>query len=146
MIGMIGATVLAMALGMAEGVAVEQADVVSPPVLVKEVKPTYPKAAKRRKQQGTVLLTVTVDADGRVLDVRVTKPLVPRLDDEAVKAVKLWRFKPATRNGMAVAVEIEIEMTFSLRQRGSAVLTPPPRPDMRVGRTPYVRVWLRETT
>ena len=38
------------------------------------------------------------------------------LDDEAVPSVKKWKFTAGTKDGVAVAVLVEIEMTFSLRK------------------------------
>jgi len=38
------------------------------------------------------------------------------LDDEAVASVKKWKFTAGTRDGAAVPVLVEIEMTFSLRK------------------------------
>jgi len=37
------------------------------------------------------------------------------LDDEAVKALKQWRFSPGTKDGKPVPVVVELEMTFTLR-------------------------------
>ena len=37
------------------------------------------------------------------------------LDEEALKAVKHWRFRPGKRQGQSVAVLVEIELTFTLR-------------------------------
>jgi TonB family protein len=79
------------------------------------VKPTYTAAALAQKQQGRVKLAVTVRPDGTVGKVRVTQHLSPELDAAAVRAAKQWRFKPATKNGKAVRVETDAEMTFTLR-------------------------------
>ena len=67
--------------------------------------------------KGGVSLDVVVLADGSVGKVTVTKSLdtVYGLDAEAVKAVKRWRFDPGTKDGKAVPVLVEIEMTFTLR-------------------------------
>ncbi len=55
--------------------------------------------------KGTVLLDITVGADGRVTDAMVTKSDLPDwTDDEAVKAVSQWVFKPGTLDGRVVAV------------------------------------------
>jgi protein TonB len=56
-----------------------------------------------------------VQPDGTVGDVRVTKALNPGLDQEAIKAVKQWRFKPGHKDGKAVPVRVTLEMTFTLR-------------------------------
>ena len=88
---------------------------VSAPVVVKEVKPQYTAAAKDAKVQGTVLLDCVVDTDGRVGEVKVVKALHDDLDREAVKAARQWEFKPGTKDGQAVRVQIALEMTFSLK-------------------------------
>jgi TonB family protein len=36
------------------------------------------------------------------------------LDEQAIKAVKTWKFKPATLDGKSVAVQITVEVTFGL--------------------------------
>ncbi|MGD9842095.1 MAG: energy transducer TonB [Steroidobacteraceae bacterium] len=76
----------------------------------------FPRGAKRAGEQGTVLLSVIVDTQGLVHNIRVYKTSGYRsLDDAAVKAVRQARFRPYTRNGMAVAVEVRIPVEFSLR-------------------------------
>lgn len=86
------------------------------PVLIKEVKPDYTDAAKARKVQGIVEMVVLVQADGTPgQDVRVIKSLDPDLDQQAIKAVRQWRFKPGTKDGEPVAVDVNVEMSFTLR-------------------------------
>ena len=58
--------------------------------------------------------------DGTVgKDVTVIESLDPRfgLDDEAVRASRLWLFKPATKDGKPVTAQIVIEQTFKLPKR-----------------------------
>jgi TonB family protein len=90
-------------------------DGVSAPVLVKEVKPRYTPEAKDAKIQGVVTLECVVNTDGAIGDVEVTTSLDAGLDQEAIKAVKQWRFKPGTKDGKPVPVLITLEMTFTLR-------------------------------
>lgn len=85
------------------------------PVLVRDVKPHYPKDAMDRKVQGRVGLKMVVKANGTVGDVEVTAGLDPELDQEAVKAAKQWKFRPGTKDGKAVDVEVQAEMTFTLK-------------------------------
>jgi len=87
------------------------------PVLTKEVKPQYTEDAMRRQVQGSVEMDVVVKADGSVGDVTVTKALDPDLDQEAVKAARQWQFRPGTKDGKAVDVQVMIEMTFTLRSK-----------------------------
>jgi TonB family protein len=88
---------------------------VTAPVLVREVKPRYTPDAKDAKIQGVVTLQCVVQPDGTVGDVEVTKSLDAGLDDEAIAAVKQWRFEPGKKDGKPIPVRITLEMTFSLR-------------------------------
>jgi len=85
------------------------------PVLIREVKPIYTEDAKNRKVQGSVELSVVVRADGSVGDTQVTRSLDPDLDQEAIKAARQWRFRPGTKDGDPVNVQVAIEMSFTLR-------------------------------
>jgi protein TonB len=103
------------------------------PVLIKEVKPEYTKSAMDRRIQGSVELAVVVQADGTVGDnVRVTKSLDPELDQQAIRAAKQWRFRPGTKDGEPVPVEVNLELTFTLRggapvyMAGNGVTAPKP--------------------
>ena len=90
---------------------------VTMPDVLYEVKPAYTESAKQEGIQGSVMLEVVVKDDGSVGDVKVTKSLDTKhgLDEQAVKAIKQWRFKPGTKDGKAVAVLVEVEMTFTLK-------------------------------
>ncbi len=90
---------------------------ITPPRLIKETRPNYTTKAKEAGIQGSVVLEAVVRADGRVGEVRVARSLDKEhgLDDEAVKTVRQWRFAPGTKDGAAVPVLVEVEITFSLR-------------------------------
>jgi protein TonB len=87
------------------------------PVVLKEVKTAYTADAMRAKVQGSVWLECIVMPDGSVGEVKVTRSLDPifGLDQEAIKAAKMWRFRPGMRQGEPVPVIITIELTFTLR-------------------------------
>ena len=84
---------------------------------IREVKPRYTAEAMRARIQGAVWLTAVVLVDGTVGNVSVTKSLdlIFGLDAEAVRAAKQWRFIPGNRFGEPVAVQVVIELTFTLR-------------------------------
>jgi TonB family protein len=91
---------------------------VKSPVLIKEVKPNYTKDAMDRKVQGVVEMECVVRTDGTVDDeVKVTKSLDADLDQQAVIALKQWRFRPGTKDDKAVPVQVNVEMTFTLRDK-----------------------------
>ena len=90
---------------------------VAMPTVVTEVKPSYTADAMRQKIQGIVMVEAVVMPDGSVGQVQVVRSLDGTfgLDQEAIKAVRRWRFRPGTRFGQPVPVLVEIELTFTLR-------------------------------
>jgi protein TonB len=88
---------------------------VKAPQLIREVKPKYTADAMRRKVEGTVEVDAVILADGTVGDITVKRSLDPDLDEEAVKAAKQWRFRPGTKDGDPVAVQVLIELTFRMK-------------------------------
>jgi TonB family protein len=83
------------------------------PTRLKYVGPVYPKAALDNGVQGAVTLGATVGEDGKVRNIKVLKS-IPLLDQAAIDALKQWEYAPGTRNGVAVAVEITVTITFSM--------------------------------
>jgi TonB family protein len=88
------------------------------PTVVHEVKPAYTAEAMQAKIQGSVWLLIVVGTDGTVGDITITRSLDPTygLDREAEKAAKQWRFKPGTKDGKPVPVEVTLELTFTLKK------------------------------
>jgi protein TonB len=82
-----------------------------------QVRPQYTTAAMMARIQGVVGMEAIVMPDGSAVKVRVTRSLDQNLglDQEAIKAVKRWRVRPATRQGAAIPMFVSIAMTFSLR-------------------------------
>jgi protein TonB len=87
------------------------------PVVLSEVKPDYTPEAKKQGIQGNVELSVVVNDDGTVGEVKVSKSLDDKygLDEQAMIAMKKWRFRPGTKDGKPVAVRVTVEMSFKLR-------------------------------
>lgn len=79
--------------------------------------PPYPMSARRLAQQGTVRLSLSVGPDGIVSDASVIASSgTTILDDAAVEWVKShWRYKPATKDGHAVAVTVHANVIFDLK-------------------------------
>lgn len=84
------------------------------------MEPPYPEQARAAKVQGTVLLELTIDREGRVADARVLKSIAP-LDRSALVAARQWEFAPTIVDGTAVPVTHTVPVTFEL-----ADLTPAP--------------------
>lgn len=78
--------------------------------------PRYPIESRRKREQGTVLLTLTLGLDGAVETVAVSQSSgFARLDAAARDAVKGWRWKPMIRDGQPVRVRGVVEIPFILR-------------------------------
>lgn len=95
----------------------EVGDGVTAPVPITTPKPEYTLAARRAKIQGTVRLRCVVQTEGVCSRVVVVRSLDKTfgLDDEAVRAIGEWRFRPALREGTPVASRIMFDVTFALR-------------------------------
>lgn len=80
--------------------------------------PRYPYLARRRGQQGRVILRVRVNAGGDAAAVTIRRSSGYRLlDDAAVDAVGKWLFVPARRGGIAVAGLVDVPVSFTLTER-----------------------------
>ena len=87
---------------------------VSAPVLVYKTEPEFSEEARKTKTQGLVTIACVVGPDGRVRDMQVVGPLGMGLDEKAIEALKQWRFDPAKKDGVPVAVKVAIEVDFHL--------------------------------
>ena len=54
-------------------------------------------------------------AEGRPIDIRVVRSLEPGLDEEAIVAVRQWRFEPGRLAGGVVDVAVTIVLDFQIR-------------------------------
>jgi TonB family protein len=88
---------------------------VKPPEVINKIEPKYNDVAKNAGIEGVVILEAVIGADGRVHDVKVLRSL-RFLDEEAIKAVKEWEFKPATLNGKPVDVYFVLTVNFQLKR------------------------------
>jgi len=83
------------------------------PRVLSEVRPTYPKEAKERELEGTVVLDVLIDDQGKVRQVSVIEG-ESVFRNEALIAMKKFLFKPARVDGKPVAVRIRYSLKFLL--------------------------------
>jgi len=88
---------------------------VSSPVLISQVLPEYSEAARKARFEGTVVLDTIVLEDGSVQVVNIARSCGYGLDEKAIEAVRKWRFRPARMDGKAVAVALNIQVTFAIR-------------------------------
>jgi TonB family protein len=88
---------------------------ISPPKLIYSPDPHYTVDARRAHVEGSVVLTLMVGTYGLPREIKVIRHLGYGLDEEAIKAVRTWRFEPAKKNGKPVPIRIDaLEIEFRL--------------------------------
>ncbi len=87
---------------------------VSAPVLMRSVEPEFTEAARQANFQGNVAIQLVVDSQGNPQNIHITRHLGMGLDEKAIAAVRQYKFRPATFQGHAVAVQIVVDVDFHL--------------------------------
>ena len=101
--------------GGGEEILIPGVNGVLPPILMQRFEPEYPDLARKLHQEGVVILRAVITVSGAVDEVHVVKSAGPLLDSSALSAVRRWVYKPATRDGRAVAVYLDVTVSFFLR-------------------------------
>jgi protein TonB len=83
--------------------------------LVNKVQPQYPPLARQTRISGTVRLHAIIGKDGSVQSLTLESGH-PLLVQNALDAVRQWRYQPTLLNGEAVEVDTTIDVIFSLNQ------------------------------
>ena len=83
---------------------------------VRAAPPVYPKESQRKREHGTVVLRVLVDAQGRPAQIQVERSSgFERLDSAAREAVEKFLFHPYEVNGVAQPAQVLIPIGFDRR-------------------------------
>ncbi len=88
---------------------------VKKPEKISAPQPQYTEIARKARIQGGVIVQAIINKQGEVTNVKVLKGLPMGLAEEAVKAIKSWKFKPATLNGKPVDVYYNLTVNFRLQ-------------------------------
>ena len=90
---------------------------VSLPKVTRQVRAEYTNEARENRIEGVVMLDAVVLSDGTVGNVAVAESLDTTygLDANAVKAMKQWQFEPGMKDGKAVAVQIHVQIKYTLK-------------------------------
>jgi len=92
---------------------VRVSDGVTAGLLLNKVPPKYPKAARKKHLQGTVIMTAIIDKNGNIVDLTLVSG-DPILAKSAMDAVKQWKYRPYLLQGHPVEVETHIQVNFTL--------------------------------
>lgn len=76
--------------------------------------PTYPKEARAKKIQGTVVIDAVIGKDGAIKNLHVVKTPSKSLSESALKAVRTWQYQPYHLNGEPVEVKTTINVVYNL--------------------------------
>ncbi len=82
------------------------------PTVISTVQPVRPRPVLNFGASGTIEVAFTITADGRVDQVTVHRSNDTLLEAPVLAAIKQWKFKPAVKNGEAVAVRARQLFTF----------------------------------
>ena len=75
----------------------------------------YPKEAQAKGVQGRVIVQFVVNSDGSICDEKVSKPVDPQLDAEAIRVIRsMPNWKPGMQRGKPVRVRFTLPVTFRL--------------------------------
>jgi protein TonB len=82
-----------------------------PPRILRMVNPEYPQEAFVKKVEGTVVIEIVIDANGRVVGTRMLRS-IPLLDAAAIACVRQWVFLPAIKGGRPVVTIARAPVSF----------------------------------
>ena len=126
-LGVVGAAALvSFVLLTTEGVARAQ-DEVTPPTVLRSAEAVYPGGEIGSGKDVLVVLAVTVDPQGHVVDTNVIESGGLDFDRAAIDAARLYTFSPARRGERAIAAKIRVPFHF-LPKMPAAKATDPSRP------------------
>jgi len=87
--------------------------------------PVYPEEASKKKLSGKCVVSLVVDTDGHVRDLRVIYSIAEdqpkklqaaalKMDEKAMEAVRQFRFEPGLLEGKPVPVAISVEVGYQI--------------------------------
>jgi protein TonB len=84
------------------------------PIAIKKVEPEFSEEARKARANGFVVIYCEIGPDGKPHNLRVSRSFGLGLDEQALKAVSQWLFKPGTKDGKPITVAANIEVAFHL--------------------------------
>jgi periplasmic protein TonB len=62
--------------------------------------------------QGDVIVEITIDREGNVVEEKLLQGMGHGIDEKVIAALRDWRFRPATRNGVAIPSKHDVHFHF----------------------------------
>ena len=86
-----------------------------PPRILSQANPEYSDLARKKRIQGVVVISLTVNDQGQPTDLHVERSLGYGLDENALASVGRYRFQPATtRDGTPIPYRLTVEVSYRL--------------------------------
>ena len=90
---------------------------VVPPSPKMRIEPDYPESAKKAGKEGQVLLQATIDEKGIPRDITAVTNIGFGFEAAAIAALKKTTFRPATKGGNPISLQVEIPYLFKLKDK-----------------------------
>jgi protein TonB len=84
------------------------------PELIYKEEPEFTDEARKARHEGTVVIDLDIDTNGRPMNIRVIRGLGMGLDEKALAAVGHWKFRPGMSGNQPVAAPARVQVSFHL--------------------------------
>lgn len=112
-IPIVGAVFLAVFVFGQETKVYKMGEAVTSPAVLYKTDPPYSEEARLAKVIATVIVQLVVTPQGKTVDFKILQSAGFGLDEQSIASVKQWRFKPGTKDGAPVFVEVNVKVNFS---------------------------------
>jgi TonB family protein len=85
------------------------------PKIIYQTAPMYPYALSSKGVSGRLVVVFFVLTDGTVSNARIKRSSHMEFERPALECVRQWRFEPAINDGVPVACQLEVPMTFNVQ-------------------------------
>jgi len=89
-------------------------ETVSKPRVLYQPDPEYSEAARQAGYFGDAVFSLVAIPQGNVRDVKIVTPAGLGLDEEGIKVVNQWRLEPGRKDGVPVAVRLDVSMSWRM--------------------------------
>jgi protein TonB len=87
---------------------------VKAPVIITKVDPRYPEPLRKTGMTAIVVVSCVIDKNGRVRDPEIIKPALPPFNNEVMRVISQWRYKPGTLRGQPVETYMTLTVRFTI--------------------------------
>ena len=81
--------------------------------ILEKPNPERTQVARNKHTEGTVILSVVLNASRKVTDITVIQGLPDGLTESSIKQAQRIRFEPALKDGCPVSVKMQVEYSFT---------------------------------